>query len=133
MTWRMMPQQQQQGAQFDRAKDGSSDASAKDAAGEPARREERGHRTPDEATAGREAQDHDYAYEQTQGEPAKGYQPADHIAHDDQDNTPTAPDAEVDWDDRVQPEVQRTDGPQPRSRGSERESGEAPDSSARRG
>ena len=130
MTWRMMPQQQQQGAQFDRAKNAPGED-----AGEPAQREERGHRAPGEAVSGREAQDHDYAYEQVEGEPAQGHLPADHIAHDDQDNTPTAPDAEVDWDDRVQPDVQRTEGQQPRPReggdhGTER--GEARENSARR-
>ena len=64
---------------------------------------------PDEATRGREAQDH----EQAGGAPQAGESPASEIAHRDQDNTPSAPDdPRVEWDDVVQP--QRTPGRQQR-------------------
>ena len=80
MMWTLHRQQQQCGAQVRQP-------------GEP----------PREAVRGREAQDH----EQAGGAPQAGEAPASDMAHRDQDNTPSAPDPHVEWDDVVQPERQR--------------------------
>lgn len=65
---------------------------------------------PSEATAGREAQEHDRAGDQAL--PSGDY-PASPIENADHDNTPTAPEARVAWDDVVQPEHKRGAGDQP--------------------
>src|SRR5690606_32928137 len=91
--WHHLPQPQQRGAQFRR------DGERRE--GEP----------PKDATAGREAQDHDYADIQTSpdGEPDADIDyPADPIERREGDNTPDAPDPKVDWDARVEPERART-------------------------
>ena len=90
MTWIHFRQQQQRGAQLH-------------ARGETPRQPGE---APKEAVDGREAQDHDRADLDASGgrAPRTADYPASDIAHRDQDNTPTAPDARVDWDDVVQPE-----------------------------
>jgi hypothetical protein len=84
MVWTLFRQQQQCGAQM------------------PARtdRERRLGQAPGEATRDRAAQDHEQAGETL---PPGGY-PASRIEDRDQDNTPTAPEPSVEWDDVVQPE-----------------------------
>lgn len=59
---------------------------------------------PADATAGREAQDHELADVETGGAPQPGRYPADTIENSDGDNTPDAADPQVEWDERVQPE-----------------------------
>ena len=59
---------------------------------------------PADATAGRSAQDHELADIETGGEPRPGLYPADAIENRDGDITPDAPDPQVEWDARVQPE-----------------------------
>jgi len=60
--------------------------------------------TPDEATRDRAAQQHDQAGDQTL---QPGGYPASPIEHADRDNTPTVPEAQVAWDEVVQPERRR--------------------------
>lgn len=85
MVWMLHPQQQQRGSQVRRP-------------GE----------APREAVRGREGQDHEQASQDVSGRaPQAGEAPASDITHRDQDNTPTAPDPHVEWDDVVQPERQR--------------------------
>lgn len=84
--WKTMPEQQQRGAQTERRKRGAA---------------------PEEAVADRSAQDHDYADLDTSpdGKPREDIDyPADFIQHRDGDITPDAPDPDVEWDRRVQPE-----------------------------
>jgi hypothetical protein len=76
MVWRLLSQQQQRGAQF------------------PA-----GGRPPKEAVEGRAAQDH----EQAAGAPQAGESPAGRLEDREGDNTPTAPEPAVQWDEVVQP------------------------------
>ena len=59
---------------------------------------------PADATAGREAQDHELADIYTGGLPQQGRYPADDLPNRDGDITPDAPDPRVEWDERVQPE-----------------------------
>jgi hypothetical protein len=59
---------------------------------------------PQDAIAGREAQDHELADIETGGEPRPGLYPADDIENREGDITPDAPDPRVEWDTRVQPE-----------------------------
>jgi hypothetical protein len=82
--WTLHRQQQQCGAQMPRA----------------------GGEAPSEATRDREAQDH----EQAGPAPQAGESPASPIEHRDQDNTPTAPEPGVQWDEVVQPERQPRQG-----------------------
>jgi len=56
---------------------------------------------PPEATAGREAQEHDRAGDQAL---QAGAYPASPIENGDRDNTPTAPEPHVAWDEVVQPQ-----------------------------
>jgi hypothetical protein len=81
MAWSLHRQQQQRGAQL-------------------------GDKPPKEATRDRSAQDH----EQAGGEPQAGESPASPIEHREQDNTPSAPDPRVDWDEVVQPQRQQRQG-----------------------
>lgn len=81
MTWSLHPRQQQRGAQIRR---------------EP----------PGAATRDRSAQDH----ERAGGAPQAGESPASPIEHREQDNTPSAPDPSVDWDEVVQPERRQQHG-----------------------
>jgi hypothetical protein len=85
--WQRLPEQQQRGAQLaNRRREGEA---------------------PAVASAGREAQDHEQADVLTSpdGEPARGIDyPADPIERRRQDITPDAPDPQVDWDTRVEPE-----------------------------
>ena len=91
MVWTTLRQQQQRGAQLPRE--------GERAAGE----------APAEAVAGREVQDHDYADLQvSDGEPQRGSDyPATNPPERKGDITPSAPEAQVDWDDVVQPEQHR--------------------------
>lgn len=85
------PGQQQRGAQAEPRKSGEA---------------------PEEAVADRAAQDHDYADldASPDGEPREDIDyPADFIQHRDGDITPDAPDPDVDWDARVQPERSKTE------------------------
>ena len=84
MAWNFLRSQQQRGAQLHARSETPRQA------GE----------APAEAVAGRSAQDH----EQAGGMPQPGDAPASDIVHRDQDNTPTAPDPHVEWDEVVQPE-----------------------------
>jgi len=59
---------------------------------------------PADATADREAQDHELADIDTGGRPRPGLYPADDLPNREGDITPDAPDPHVDWDTRVQPE-----------------------------
>lgn len=60
---------------------------------------------PGEATRDRAAQEHDRADLDAGGGPLQpGEYPASAMEHGDSDNTPTAPEAQVDWDAVVQPE-----------------------------
>lgn len=81
MTWTLHRQQQQCGAQLHNKARQPGEA-------------------PGEAVDGREAQDHERAGGLTQ----PGEAPASELPNRDQDNTPTAPDPHVEWDDVVQPE-----------------------------
>jgi hypothetical protein len=65
---------------------------------------------PEEATRDRAAQDHDYAdLDVSGGEPARDIDyPASAPANRKGDITPTAPEAEVEWDEVVQPEKAET-------------------------
>ena len=94
MAWRLHRQQQQRGAQLPREKRSPGGA-------------------PDEAIADRSAQDHEQAGETL----PPGEYPTDRIEDRDGDNTPSAPDAEVDWDEVVQPakepESQQRQGERP--------------------
>lgn len=92
--WKMMPPQQQRGAQVDRRKRGAAPDEA----------------IPEEATRDRAAQDHDYADldASPDGEPREDIDyPADDIENREGDITPSAPDPHVDWDRQVQPERTR--------------------------
>ena len=81
MVWTIHRQHQQRGAQMPRP-------------GE----------APREAVRGREAQDHEQAGQEVSGSaPQPGEAPASRIEDRDQDNTPSAPDPQVDWHDVVQP------------------------------
>lgn len=81
MVWTLHRQQQQRGSQVRRP-------------GE----------APREAVTDREAQDHEQAAQDASGgAPQAGEAPASDITHRDQDNTPSAPDPHVEWDDVVQP------------------------------
>ena len=57
---------------------------------------------PEEAVAGRKAQDHEQAGERLQ----PGDYPASRIEDRDDDITPSAPEPDVQWDEVVQPERQ---------------------------
>lgn len=84
--WKIMPEQQQRGAQIERRKRGAA---------------------PEEAVADRSAQDHDYADLDLSpdGQPREDIDyPADSIPDREGDITPTAPDPHVEWDTIVQPE-----------------------------
>ncbi len=59
---------------------------------------------PADATDDRAAQKHDLAYEETGGETAPGFYPAEAIPEREGDITPDAADPHVTWDNRVQPE-----------------------------
>jgi hypothetical protein len=59
---------------------------------------------PADAVEDRAAQDHELADVESGGSPQPGRYPADHIEQREGDNTPGAPDPQVDWDTRVQPE-----------------------------
>ena len=60
---------------------------------------------PEEAVADRAAQQHEQADRDAGGGPLQpGAYPASALEHGDSDNTPTAPEAQVDWDTVVQPE-----------------------------
>jgi hypothetical protein len=59
---------------------------------------------PKDATGGRDAQQHDLAYEQAGGKEMPGLYPSNDIDDRDGDITPDAPDPHVEWDERVQPE-----------------------------
>ena len=60
---------------------------------------------PAEATRDRAAQEHDRADLDAGGGPLQpGEYPASALEHGDSDNTPRAPEAQVDWDTVVQPE-----------------------------
>jgi len=81
MVWTFLRQQQQRGAQLpDRAR--------------------RSGEAPAEATEGRAAQDHEHAG----GKPGHGNYPASRIEDREGDNTPSAPEPHVEWDEVVQPE-----------------------------
>jgi len=80
MTWTLHRQQQQRGAQL------------------PSRTRDSGG-APREVVADRSAQDH----EQAGGTPRPGNYPTDRIEDRDGDNTPTVPQADVQWDEVVQP------------------------------
>ena len=86
MVWKLLTQQQQCGAQLHARADKAL----------------RPGEAPAEAAEGREAQDH----EQAGATPRPGESPASDIANRHQDNTPSAPDPHVDWDEVVQPERQ---------------------------
>lgn len=86
---------QQRGAQLDPGKGGGR------------RKDQPPADAPDDAVAGREAQDHEQADVLTSpdGEPATGIDyPADPVERRTQDITPDDPQPAVDWDTRVQPE-----------------------------
>lgn len=59
---------------------------------------------PEDAIENRDAQDHEQADIETGGAPQPGRYPADDIENREGDITPDAPDPQVDWDTRVQPE-----------------------------
>jgi hypothetical protein len=59
---------------------------------------------PEDATDDREAQDHEQADIETGGKPQPGRYPADDIENREGDITPDAPDPQVDWNERIQPE-----------------------------
>ena len=59
---------------------------------------------PADAVEDRGAQDHEQADSETGGAPQPGRYPADDIENREGDVTPDAPDSQVDWDTRVQPE-----------------------------
>ncbi len=75
MTWNLFKAQQQRGAQL----------------------------PPEDAVAGREAQDHEAA---SRAQPQPGRSPASPIEHGGGDNTPTLGEPAVDWDELIQPEAQ---------------------------
>lgn len=89
MVWKMLRQEQQRGAQL-------PERDGRRAAGE----------APAEAVAGREVQDHDYADLQvSDGEPQRDIDyPATNPPEREGDITPSAPQANVEWDEVVQPE-----------------------------
>lgn len=96
--WKRLRQQQQRGAQL-HARQGKTRQTGE---------------APDEAVAGREVQDHDYADLQTGGEPRADIDyPADSVPDREGDITPTLPDSSVYWDDVVQPEGRRDNDPLP--------------------
>lgn len=85
MTWTLFRQQQQCGAQLH---------ARSNKARQPGE-------VPAEAVEGREGQDH----ERAGGPPQPGADyPASELPNRDQDNTPTAPEPHVEWDEVVQPE-----------------------------
>ena len=88
MVWSIHRQQQQCGVQMPPRADGDRQL------GE----------VPAEAVADRAAQDHEQAGEAAP--PEAGY-PASPIERSDQDNTPSAPEPRVAWDDVVQPQRQQ--------------------------
>lgn len=93
--WTRLQQQQQRGQQL-HARSGKARQ-----AGE----------APAEAVAGREAQEHDFA-DQDAGVPPNvppAIYPAGRLQDEEGDNTPSAPDPQVDWDNVVQPETARDD------------------------
>jgi hypothetical protein len=84
MFWTLHRQHQQRGAQIPRPDE-----------------------APGEAVRGRAAQDHEQAAQSLSGSaPQPGESPASRIEDREGDNTPSAPDPQVDWDDVVQPERQ---------------------------
>lgn len=87
--WHRHKQQQQRGVQF-RPQPGSA---------------------PEEAVRDRSAQDHEHAVVAVSppSEPAPGTYPASRMQDGEADNTPSAPDPHVDWDQVVQPEQQGAD------------------------
>ena len=92
--WTLHQQQQHRGAQL-HARQGKARQ-----AGE----------APREATRDRAAQEHDRAGDQAL---QPGEYPASPVEHRDQDITPGAPEAAVEWDDVVQPEQRRGRDDQP--------------------
>ena len=93
--WHHLPQPQQRGAQIDPGKAGGR------------RKDQPPADAPDDAVAGREAQDHEQAdaFTSPDGEPATGIDyPADPVERRTQDITADDPQPAVDWDTRVQPE-----------------------------
>lgn len=81
--WHRLPEQQQRGVQLD-------NRVPKDA--------------PDDAVADRAAQDHEQAGGDPNSGPGPGLYPSDPIERRKGDNTPDAPEPDVEWDERVQPE-----------------------------
>lgn len=59
---------------------------------------------PADAVEDRAAQDHEQADIETGGAPQPGRYPADDIENREGDVTPDAPEPQVDWDTRVEPE-----------------------------
>ena len=59
---------------------------------------------PRDATGGRDAQQHDLAYEQAGGEAIPGLYPTNDVDERQGDITPDVAPPQVDWNDRVQPE-----------------------------
>lgn len=88
MVWTLFRQQQQRGAQIPRRPGSRRD-----------RMRQQGE-APGEAVADRTAQDH----EQAGATPQPGESPASAIENRHQDNTPSAPDPRVQWDEVVQPQ-----------------------------
>jgi hypothetical protein len=82
--WKIMPQQQQRGAQFEHRTRGGA---------------------PAEAVKDRAAQEHDRADQDASGgKPSRPpVYPAGRLQDEEGDNTPSTPEAEVEWDDVVQP------------------------------
>ena len=87
MNWTLLRQQQQCGAQLHN-------------------KARRPGEVPREAVADRAAQDHEQAGEAL----PPGDYPTDRIEDRDGDNTPSAPDPDVDWDEVVQSERQEQQG-----------------------
>ena len=85
MTWKLFGQQQQRGAQL-HARPGQETSSG----------------APKEAVEDRAAQDHEAAGQQKR--PAAGYPASREQDRDGDDNTPTAPEPAVQWDEVVQSE-----------------------------
>jgi len=88
MTWTLFTPQQQRGAQLHNRADPSTSS---------------GQAQPGEATRDRAAQDHELPG--ADAVPKGGY-PASRLQDRKGDNTPTAGDPRVEWDDVVQPERQ---------------------------
>lgn len=100
MVWTRHRQEQQRGAQL-HARSGARSRPAGEA--------------PEEATEGREVQDHDYADLQvSDGEPQRGIDyPATNPPDRKGDITPSAPTPSGSWDDVVQPERKPRDRGEP--------------------